>query len=220
MDQCLITQTDTKIQRIEGVNAGPLLAAHVAIDESTLRDSDRVSDGRSDSRHLPLFVQIYGTAEGKIDKLARVREKASSDLIPQCFILNHAGCNCEHSFIFHYLFKPGMGPDGVISPHNPGNGLIMSIWRRLGMGSSPYSPVIPLVICLPLCLLTSTWMAQGGSEAFRSPIILLPPIHLVSFVILLLSLFHTVRCHKLCYAMCLLNLSETKLGFLGADLLC
>lgn len=60
-----------------------------------------------------------------------------------------------------------MGPDGVISLHSLGNGLIMSIWRRLGAGSSPYSPVIPLVICLPLRPLTGTLMAPGRSEAFR-----------------------------------------------------
>lgn len=59
-----------------------------------------------------------------------------------------------------------MGPDGVISLHSLGNGLIMSIWRRLGMGSSPYSPVIPLVICLPLRPLTGTLMAPGCSQAF------------------------------------------------------
>lgn len=33
------------------------------------------------------------------------------------------------------------------------------------MGSSPYSPVIPLVICLPLRPLTRTLMAPGCSEA-------------------------------------------------------
>lgn len=34
------------------------------------------------------------------------------------------------------------------------------------MGSSPYSPVIPLVICLPLRPLTGTLMAPGCSQAF------------------------------------------------------
>lgn len=34
------------------------------------------------------------------------------------------------------------------------------------MGSSPYSPVIPLVICLPLRPLTGTLMAPGRSQAF------------------------------------------------------
>lgn len=34
------------------------------------------------------------------------------------------------------------------------------------MGSSPYSPVIPLVICLPLRPLTSALMVQRCSEAF------------------------------------------------------
>lgn len=34
------------------------------------------------------------------------------------------------------------------------------------MGSSPYSPVIPLVICLPQRPLTGALMAQRRSEAF------------------------------------------------------
>lgn len=34
----------------------------------TLRDSDRVNDGRPDSHHQALCVQIYGTAEVKTDK--------------------------------------------------------------------------------------------------------------------------------------------------------
>lgn len=34
------------------------------------------------------------------------------------------------------------------------------------MGSSPYSPVIPLVICLPRRPLTGTLMAPGRSQAF------------------------------------------------------
>lgn len=53
-----------------------------------------------------------------------------------------------------------MGPDGVISPHLLDNGLIMSIWRRLGMGSTPYTLVIPLVICLPLA--PTDWHADGS----------------------------------------------------------
>lgn len=35
----------------------------------TLRDSDRVNDGRPDSHHQPRCAQIYGTAEVKTDKL-------------------------------------------------------------------------------------------------------------------------------------------------------
>lgn len=68
-----------------------------------------------------------------------------------------------------------MGPDGVISPHSSANGLIMSIWRRLGMGSSPYSPVIPLVICLPPRPLTGALMVRRRGGAFWWQISLLPP---------------------------------------------
>lgn len=67
-----------------------------------------------------------------------------------------------------------MGPDGVISPHLLDNGLIMSIWRRLGMGSTPYTPVIPLVICLPPA--PTDWHADG-SETQRSILIVdQPPV--------------------------------------------
>lgn len=42
------------------------------------------------------------------------------------------------------------------------------------MGSSPYSPVVPLVICLPLRPLTGALMARRRSEAFWLWIGLLP----------------------------------------------
>lgn len=42
------------------------------------------------------------------------------------------------------------------------------------MGRSPYSPVVPLVICLPLRPLTGALMARRRSEAFWLRIGLLP----------------------------------------------
>lgn len=127
-----------------------------------------------------------------------------------------------------------MGPDGVISPHSSANGLIMSIWRRLGMGSSPYSPVIPLVICLPPRPLTGALMVRRRGGAFWWQISLLPQpppptqnAHPSSFLILL-PLWRTVRCHKLCCACdpyVIPDLTKAKLRFLKAswhsnDLLC
>lgn len=112
-----------------------------------------------------------------------------------------------------------MGPDGVISPHLLGNGLIMSIWRRLGMGSSPYSPVIPLVICLPLRPLTGALMALRRSEAFWSWIRLLSRTqssHPSSILIFFFSF--SVAHSKTPQAVFIYvtpDLRETRLGFLG-----
>lgn len=54
----------------------------------TLKDSDRVNDGRPDSHHQPRCAQIYGTAEVKTDKL----DPGGGGGGGRSFILNHHPC--------------------------------------------------------------------------------------------------------------------------------
>lgn len=78
------------------------------------------------------------------------------------------------------------------------------------MGSSPYSPVLPLVICLPPRPLTGALTPQRSSEAFWWWIRLLPPTQNAHPST---SVAHSEKPQAvLCNV--ILNLTEAKLGFL------
>lgn len=68
------------------------------------------------------------------------------------------------------------------------------------MGSSPYSPVIPLVICLPLRPLTGALMPARSGEAFRWRIGLLnkhPPFLTSSTSVVHSEKPHAVLCNAI-----------------------